>query len=199
MELDAVLKLISGFGAIFGIPLTITHLLTYKNSGKLKRYEIFKEIKGYLADYNSKSYPVICAAINCISKRELTLDEVKWFIDTPHAFEYIKAYSDQERYIEISEKMDSFRYSDKYSSKAVRNLEHLKLATAYVILSGIGVFILLLTQSQAEMFLIAISGYISGVICIFFGVMMLIQKGHLTSSKLTVERKFDVVKKQKKS
>jgi hypothetical protein len=190
MELDVVSKLITFVGAIFGIALTISHLLAQKSTGKLKKFDIFKEIKTYLDDSPDKNFSVICVAINCICKRELTLQEVKWFILTPHAFDYLKAYSDQERYIELSENMDSFRYSGKYQSETVRKIEYLVLVLAYIILASIGVSICIFTQSKVETFIMSISGYIFGIIFIIFGVMALIQKGHLTSSKSTVKRKF---------
>ncbi|WP_351123979.1 hypothetical protein [Shewanella sp. T24-MNA-CIBAN-0130] len=190
MELDVVSKLITFVGAIFGIALTISHLLAQKSTGKLKKFDIFKEIKTYLDDSPDKNFSAICVAINCICKRELTLQEVKWFILTPHAFDYLKAYSDQERYIELSENMDSFRYSGKYQSETVRNIEYLVLVLAYIILASIGVSICIFTQSKVETFIMSISGYIFGIIFIIFGVMALIQKGHLSSSKSTVKRKF---------
>lgn len=191
MELDVVLKLITGVGAIFGIALTLSHLFAQKSTGKLKKYEMFKELRTYLDDSPDKNFPAICAAVSCLSKRELTLEEVTWFISTPRAFGYLKAYSDQARYIEISEQMDSFRYSEKYSSRTARNLEHLGLIIAYVILASIGLMITMFTQTKAETLPVSIFGYTFGGALVLFGILALLQREHLSNTNSTVKLKFD--------
>lgn len=114
---DFFLKIISGVAAILGIVLTLSHIYGQKHTGKVKKYEIYKDLKKYLDDPSNKDFSAICAAFNCIIKRKITLEECTWFVKTPNAFNYIEDYCRQENYIEISERKDSFIYSGKFKKK----------------------------------------------------------------------------------
>ncbi|MCK7634444.1 hypothetical protein L5M43_03820 [Shewanella sp. SW36] len=201
--IDIVTKLIGGLAAIFGIALTLSHLFAQKSTGRLKKFEIYKEIKTYLDEPSDKNFPVICVAFSCLISRNLTLDESKWFINTPHAFNHLKAYSDQARYIEISEKKDSFRYVEKYSRNSARLYEHIKLIGAYILSASIGIIIMMVTHSKSDNFFISFMGYLFGGVFIFLGIVALLQDGHLSSARSTIKHKFKpfnrVTNKSKKS
>lgn len=190
MEFEIILKLMTGVGAIFGIALTTSHLLANKSTGKLKRYEIFKELNCYLDDSPEKNFPMICAAVSCVSRRRLTLKEIRWFIKTPHAFDYMKPYSDQARYIELSKNMNSFKFSGKYSNRSARKLEHIGLIAIYIVLASIGLTITILTQAKVSTLPLIALGYAIGGTFILFGIMSLLQSEHLKSASSTVKHNF---------
>lgn len=189
-SIDIATKLIGGLATIFGIALTLSHLLAQKSTGKIKKYEIYKELKSHFDDSPEKNFPLMCVALDCLIDRKLTLDESKWFITTPHAFKYLKAYSDQSKYIEISEKKDCFVYKNKYSSKLSRLLEYVQYLTIYIILASLGIISITLTNINSEHLSTSLIGYVLGGILILLGIMALLQNGHLRDTKSTTKHKF---------
>ncbi|MCH4293804.1 phage holin family protein [Shewanella sp. 3B26] len=163
---------------------------------------MYKEIKELLKKSPVKNYAEICAALSCLIQRELSLNEIKWFIDTPNAFKHLQTYCSQARYIEISENGVCFKYKEKFSSKRRRVIEQAVLVIAYGVLTSIGLIILLLTYSLAEWPAYIILSVILGIAFIVFGILALIQSERLRDTNSTIKLNFvtvDTLQKNKKS
>lgn len=199
MEIDIILKIIAGIATIFGIFQTVSTLHNNRENKKSKNLEIYKKVKDLLNKKPVKNYAEMCAALNCLIRRELSLEEIKWFIYTPNAFRYLQAYCSQARYIEISEKKDSFKYNEKFSSKKSRILEQAVLVAAYGLLTSMGLFILLLTYSLIEWPVYIILAIILGIALIVFGVLALMQGERLRDTNSTMKLKFVTIETLEKN
>lgn len=73
-EFPVAIGIISGIGIL---AKTIHHFSKSKFDKQVKKYEIFKEIKILLEEDELLNLPIISMTVQCISKRELTLAEVK--------------------------------------------------------------------------------------------------------------------------
>ncbi|MEL4484774.1 phage holin family protein [Shewanella algae] len=193
MEIDIIFKVIAGTATIFGIFQTISTLHNNRENKKSKNFETYKRVKDLLSKQPINNYAEMCAALNCLIRRELSLDEIKWFIDTPNAFRHLQTYCSQARYIEISENGDSFKYNKKLSNKKSRMLEQASLIFAYGVLTSVGLVILLLTYSLIEWSVYVILAIIFSVALIVFGVLALIQGERLRDTKSTMKLKFVTV------
>lgn len=165
-------------GGIAGISMSLHSYLSNKLSNSIKEYEIYKEVSLLLDnDCSSENLASIHVALSCIISRELSVDEIKWFIKTPCAFKYIKDFSTQVNYLEISENNLGFSFKDKYKFKKSRVLEILKLLGLYMVLGSTAAVIFIygqLTQLQTPLLILlygfgAVSGFLA-VICLKLGI-----------------------------
>ncbi|PKG78248.1 hypothetical protein CXF80_07905 [Shewanella sp. Actino-trap-3] len=190
MEFEIILKLITGVGAIFGIALTLSHLFAQKSTGKLKKYEIFKEIKELIEINEPLNYSTACVALGCLVKRELSLLEIKWFINTPNAFKYLYSFSQQGQYIKISNDGKSFVFKEKYVSWKSRLFEATKLFSLYSLLAFVGIYTAIFGLLHSDMKSDLIFLCTIGLGLVLFGLFFLNQLVILSSTKHLLKQKF---------
>ncbi|MFG7353189.1 hypothetical protein ACGMNB_19650 [Shewanella oncorhynchi] len=170
-DLASVLGILA---AIAGLSLTTHTLISNKLSNRIKEYEIYKELSGLLKKGAScQNLASMLVALSCIISRELTLDEIRWFVQTPSAFRHIKDYSAQANYLKISDDSSGFSYKEKYTHKKTRWLEIVSLFGLYIVLGVIAAVIFVygnLSQLQTPL-LIFLYGF--GAISAFLALVFL--------------------------
>lgn len=143
-------------------------------SNRIKEYDIYKEVKQLLEEnQDNRNLASIQAALRCIISKELTLDEIKWFIKTPNAFKHIRYYSAQARYLTISKNQSGFSRVEKYNNWWSRMLERLQIMFVYIFSGTLSAAILIYGHlfEIAAPLLMVLYGF--GIACGFLALKML--------------------------
>jgi hypothetical protein len=180
------LGMISGVAAFVK---TIHYFSVSNFSKEVKKYELLKEIKNLTEEDEKINFPMISMAMQCLSKREMTLEEMKWFIYTANASKHLRTYSEQHEYIIISKDRKSFTYNDKFSSKVTRFFELSKLLFIYSFLAGFGLNLIINEIVYSDFDTIIIYGSIS-MTCIVFGLFYLWKFFTLFDSRKSLRHRF---------
>ncbi|MGS0673917.1 hypothetical protein [Shewanella sp. 125m-1] len=129
-EIGAIVTIIAGLA---GVVMALHTYFSNKLSNSIKEYEIYKDVRELLSQGTcSQNIASMHVALSCIISRELTLDEIQWFVQTPTAFRHIKDYSAQANYLEISDDSSGFSFKEKYTHKRARRLERVSLFGLYI-------------------------------------------------------------------
>lgn len=170
-DIGTIVAILAG---VAGIVIALHTYLSNKLSNRIKEYEIYKEVRDQLelGDSNENLSSML-VALSCIMSRELTLDEIRWFVQTPSAFRHIKDYSAQANYLKISDDSSGFYYRERYTQKKTRWLEIVSLFGLYIVLGVIAAVIFVyghLSQLQTPL-LIFLYGF--GAISAFLALVFL--------------------------
>ncbi|OBT10373.1 hypothetical protein A9267_05710 [Shewanella sp. UCD-FRSSP16_17] len=142
--MEIFIKILTILGGITGLVLAFNTLISRKLDKDIKNYELYKSLKMLSSvEEPSSNLSEINVILNCITSINLTIDEVKWFIETPNAYKYIEQYGRLNRYIEVSNNKDSFIFKGKYKSKTKRNFEFCIFFLLYLSFGGLSVFLFL--------------------------------------------------------
>lgn len=143
--MDYVKEILMILGVLTTIAALVIKFHTYtsnKLSNSIKEYEIYKEVRDVLAlSENGVDLASIQVALGCIISRELSIEEIKWFINTPCAFKHIRDYSAQERYLNISDTQTGFDFKKSYLAKKTRVYEGIALFLSYTFFGTLGAVI----------------------------------------------------------
>lgn len=190
------MQYVEEIGAILGTLVAVSALaikthtfISNRLSNRIKEYEIYKIVRELLERGESKeNLAAMQVALSCIISRELTLNEIRWFIYTPYAFKHLRDYSTQARYLEVSENQSGFCFKGEYTTRRTRLLESFQLAICYG-LFGVGSAVILIYGQLFELplpFLIIFYGF--GVALGALAFAMLRQGIALSDTSRMIER-----------
>ena len=174
---------------VAGLAKTIHYFSSSKFAKEVKKYGLFKEIKNLIEDDELLNFPIISMAMQCLSKKEMTLEEMKWFIYTVNASKHLRAYSEQYEYIIISKDRKSFIYNDKFSFRTTRYLELFKLLLSYSLLAGLGLSLFVNEIILSDLDTIVIYGSVS-LTSIAFGLFFLWKFFTLLDTRKSLRHRF---------
>ena len=142
--MEIIIKIITALGGIVGIAIAFNTLFLNKLNKNMKTYELYKSLKTLSSvNHPNNNLAEINVIVSCLTSKNLTLKEVKWFVNTPNAYKYIEQFGRLNRYIEISETEDSFSFKGKYKLKINRVVEFGAFFLLYLIFGGASIWLLL--------------------------------------------------------
>ncbi|GGQ33766.1 hypothetical protein [Shewanella litoralis] len=188
-QLNDITIFISMIVTVAGLAKTIHYFRTSKFAKEVKKYEIFKEVKILIEEDEVSNLPIISMAIQCLSKRDMTLEEIKWFIYTTNSSKHLRTYSEQKQFITIATDNKSFVFKEKYSSLKSRILELCKLLALYSIIAGYGFYIIAGFSASVELDMVIIYGSIAAT-CIIIGLFFLLKFFILIDAHKTIKHRF---------
>jgi hypothetical protein len=143
--MDYVKDLLIILGVLTAIAALAIKFHTYtsnKLSNNIKEYEIYKEVRDLLIlSEGDVDLASIHVALSCIISRELSIEDIKWFVHTPCAFKHIRDFSSQERYLNISDTQTGFDFKKSYLAKKTRVYEGIVLFLSYTFFGTLGAVI----------------------------------------------------------
>lgn len=171
---DDLGKVIGILVGIATVAIAMHTFISNKLNNRIKEYEIYKEVRQLLEEnQDNRNLASIQVALRCIISRELTLNEIVWFIKTPNAFKYIRNYSAQARYLTISKEQSGFSRLEKYNNWWSRMFERLQIMFFYICLGTISAVSLAYGHlfEIATPLLMVLYGF--GIACGFLAIKML--------------------------
>lgn len=142
--MEIIIKIITTLGGIIGLAIAFNTLILNKLNKSIKTYELYKNLKALSSvNYPNNNLAEINVILSCLTSKNLTLEEVKWFVNTPNAYKYIEQFGRLNRYIEISETEDSFSFKGKYKLRINRVIEFGAFFLLYIFFGGTSIWLLL--------------------------------------------------------
>ncbi|ENG7521876.1 hypothetical protein ABVD55_005111 [Vibrio harveyi] len=121
------LKFIALFVPVIGIVPLLRQIQDYSFTKNKDSYEIYQKIRTLVKESLNDNYAEILVLMNCITSRELSPEEVEWFVEHPGAFGYLKDFGvSGARYLEVDVSNNTFNLTPLVSTLRKRVFERLK-------------------------------------------------------------------------